>query len=110
MGAFRSDKQGNLIHAEELERRRLARDPRKSGVQQAVPSVSELRDRYIVLLAARECSPERLSESGYANYDAHQQVVKEFGMDDGEDIYAETVTGHLMRERLREIAPGWFEL
>lgn len=89
-------------------------DRRRSGVQQIatlddVPSVSDLRDRYVILLTAREYAPDRLSQEALHVFDAHQKVAMDYGSEDAEEIYSPTASGHLMRQRLREICPAWFE-
>lgn len=92
---------------EEVERRRSAVHSVAPAVSRS-PSVAELRDRYIVLVTAREYSPERLSIRALHVFDAHQRISLQHGCED-EDIYSNTALGAIMREELRIAAPDWFE-
>ena len=115
------DVMGTLVHADELERRRSGAQPVANAFPIAppsrydeyfggkpVPTTAELRDQYVTLVAAREHSPERLTPSGLAVFEAHEQVAREYMATDGEEIYQMTASGYLMRQRLREILPDWF--
>ena len=115
MGQFHPNKPGTVvdiasrIDGEELERRRSAVHTVAPTVPTASPSVSELRDRYVILLTAREYAPERLSTRALYAFDCHQKVAMEYGSEDAEEVYADTASGYLMRQRLRELIPDWFE-
>lgn len=101
---------GTRLADEELEKRRSAVIT-VAPVVGATPelSVADLRDRYCVLLSARENDPDLLTTRALYVFECHQKVAMEFGADYGEEVYQDGTTGHLMRQRLRELCPIWFE-
>lgn len=121
MGAKPDNKCGTVVNLDERrisDHRPVADDLRRSTVYTVAPatsapsnepSVADLRDRYVILLTAREYAPERLSTRALYAFDCHQKVAMEYGYEDGEDVYSNTAAGALMRQRLREILPDWWE-